>query len=117
MSHTHQQQHQSQKSLTDVLASELRGKTVRVFTKNNASNTNNLLGFSLLGRVIEYDAEHMNIVLDCVDGACAVFSNNNEKQQQQIQTNPPHIGPWHKEVFIRGSSIRWMEVVEGNLGI
>lgn len=92
-------------SLSNVLANELKGKTVRVMTKS---------GFSMQGRVVEYDREHMNIVLDCIDGTVAIVSNNNNNSNTNkiIQQNPPHIANYHREIFIRGSSIRWMEIEE-----
>ena len=60
-------------SMSSVMP-EVRGKTIRVMTKN---------GFSLRGRVIEFDVDHMNVVLDCVDAACGVVESSQPHQQQQ----------------------------------
>ena len=83
------------------LSADLRNKTVRVLTKN---------GFSMRGRVVDFDADHMNIVLDCLDAAVGVTGG-------VAAADPPHIGPWHREVFVRGSSIRWIEVDGHSIGV
>lgn len=86
---------------------EMRGKTVRVMTCN---------GFSIRGRVADFDQEHQNIVLDCCDAQCAVVpSDDKAKSLLRVVTDPPHIGPAHSEVFIRGSSIRWIEIAASAL--
>ena len=97
-----------------ILTSELRGKTVRVMTKN---------GFSMRGRVVQFDQDHMNIVLDCIDAACGIIPARAPTAAVPLGTpataaeNPPHIGPWHREVFVRGSSIRWLEVDSNSVGL
>lgn len=82
---------------------EMRGKTVRVMTLN---------GFSVRGRVIEFDPDHQNVVLDCCDAQCAVVAGSDGGVQ--VVTDPPHIS-FHSEIFIRGSSIRWIELAASSL--
>ena len=78
----------------------LRGKTVRVTTRN---------GFTVRGRVVEFDHVHMNVVLDCVDAAGVCVADSVTSGALRFVLQPPHLAS-AREVFIRGSSIRWLDV-------
>ncbi len=85
--------------LPSLRASQLRGKTVRVMTKN---------GLSVVGRVVDFDDDHLNVVLDCVDGALSVTAGSDGVAT--VTADPPHVAPWHRELFVRGTSIRWIQL-------
>jgi small nuclear ribonucleoprotein (snRNP)-like protein len=91
---------QSPPSILSLLAEIVVHKPVRLELNN---------GLQIMGRVISYDAQTMNMVLDNITASGALTTTADG--EKQWLPSPPQLAAAHR-VIIRGSHLRYIDFLE-----
>jgi small nuclear ribonucleoprotein (snRNP)-like protein len=66
-------------------------------------------GLRITGRIVQFDAETMNVKLDSITSTELVYKSGSHLETADVLQRPPQLPAMHS-IALRGSTIKWLDV-------